>query len=91
MSSWPVHDAEARFNEFLDACVKEGPQVVTRQGTETAVLIPIEIWHHLQATARPSLKQLLLTDAARIEELVPERGKTRRQQRQSRIGTEAGV
>lgn len=80
MSSWPVHDAEARFNEFLDACVKEGPQVVTRQGTETAVLIPIEIWHRLQATARPSLKQLLLAGTVRIEALVPELGKPRRQQ-----------
>lgn len=92
MSSWPVHDAKARFNEFLDACVKEGPQVVTRRGTETAVLIPIEIWHRLQATARPSLKQLLLSDAARIEPLVPERGNTRRrQQGQCRVGTAAGV
>ena len=40
--------------------LREGPQVVSRRGTEAAVLVPIEQWHRLQAAARPSLKQLLL-------------------------------
>lgn len=80
MPIWPVQDAKARFSELLDACVSEGPQVVTRRGTETAVLVPIDEWRRLQAAARPSLKQLLLTDAARTDMLVPERGKARRRQ-----------
>jgi len=42
MSSWQVQDAKARFSEFLDATIKKGPQVVTRRGIETAVLVPIE-------------------------------------------------
>jgi antitoxin Phd len=78
MHTWPVQDAKARFSEFLDACISEGPQMVTRRGTEAAVLIPIEEWRRLQAAARPSLKQLLLADSARTEYLVPERGKARR-------------
>jgi antitoxin Phd len=41
MSTWPVQDAKARFSELLDACLSEGPQVVTRRGTETAVLVTI--------------------------------------------------
>jgi prevent-host-death family protein len=80
MPIWPVQDAKARFSELLDACVSEGPQVVTRRGTETAVLVPIDEWRRLQAAARPSLKQLLLTDSARTDMLVPERGKARRRQ-----------
>ena len=80
MHVWPVQDAKARFSELLNACVSEGPQVVTRRGTETAVLVPIDQWRRLQASARPSLKQLLLTDSARTDMLVPERGKTRRRQ-----------
>lgn len=80
MPIWPVQDAKARFSEFLDACVSEGPQVVTRRGTETAVLVPIDEWRRLQVAARPSLKQLLLTDTARTDSLVPERGKARRRQ-----------
>jgi len=60
MSSWPVQDAKARFSEFLEASLKEGPQVVTRRGVEEAVLVPIAEWRRLQQTARPSLKEWLL-------------------------------
>ena len=80
MRTWPVQDAKARFSEFLDACISEGPQVVTRRGAETAVLVPIEEWKRLQASARPSLKQLLLAESARTDLLVPERGKAKRRQ-----------
>jgi prevent-host-death family protein len=78
MKSWAVQDAKARFSEFLDACLKEGPQVVTRRGTEAAVLVPVAQWRRLQQTAQPSLKQLLLADTARTDLLVPERGAARR-------------
>jgi prevent-host-death family protein len=80
MHTWPVQDAKARFSEFLDACIAEGPQVVTRRGAETAVLVPIDEWRRLQASARPSLKQLLLAETARTDLLVPERGKAKRRQ-----------
>jgi len=42
MSTWPVQDAKARFNEFLNACLAEGPQLVTRRGTEAAVLVQVD-------------------------------------------------
>jgi len=78
MSSWQVQDAKARFSEFLDATLKKGPQVVTRRGVETAVLVSIEEWNHLKKTARPTLKTLLLSSEARFENLFPERHKIRR-------------
>jgi prevent-host-death family protein len=78
MSSWQVQDAKARFSEFLDATIKKGPQVVTRRGIETAVLVPIEEWNRLQRAARPSLKTLLLAQDARSEDLIPERHRLRR-------------
>jgi antitoxin Phd len=76
---WPVQDAKARFSEMLAASVKEGPQIVTKRGVETAVLVPIEEWKMLtdQANAadkRPSLKELLLTDPRRFELDIPPRG-----------------
>lgn len=80
MHTWPVQDAKARFSEFLDACMSEGPQMVTRRGAETAVLVPVQEWRRLQSAARPSLKQLLLSDQARAELLVPPRGQARRRQ-----------
>lgn len=78
MRAWPVQDAKARFSEFLDACLAEGPQMVTRRGAEAAVLIPAEEWKRLQSMARPSLKELLLSDVGRTESLVPQRTAVRR-------------
>jgi antitoxin Phd len=78
MASWQVQDAKARFSEFLDATIKKGPQIVTRRGVETAVLVPIEEWNRLQKAARPSLKALLLAPEARFENLIPSRRKLTR-------------
>ena len=79
MHAWPVQDAKAKFSEFLDACLTQGPQIVTRRGTEAAVLVPMAEWRRLQSAARPSLKQLLLSDEARTDDLpVRPRGQARR-------------
>jgi len=53
MQIWPVQDAKARFSEFLDACLVEGPQMVTRRGAEAAVLVPVQEWRRMQSAARP--------------------------------------
>ena len=78
MRAWPVQDAKARFSEFLDACTTQGPQMVTKRGTEAAVLVPMDEWRRMQAAARPSIKQLLLANEARGDLLLPVRGKGRR-------------
>jgi antitoxin Phd len=78
MKVWPVQDAKARFSELLDTCLREGPQVVTKRGAETAVLVPMEDWRRLQRSARPTLKELLLAEAPRAELQFPTRGKRRR-------------
>ena len=78
MKTWPVQDAKARFSEFLEACITDGPQMVTKRGTEAAVLVPVDEWRRLKATARPSIKQLLLLDVGRTDSLTPPRGVARR-------------
>ena len=77
MTPWPVQDAKARFSELLDRCVAEGPQLVTRRGADTAVLVPIDQWRRLQASARPTLKALLLSEEGRGDLLIPSRGAAR--------------
>lgn len=81
MHTWPEQDAKARFSEFLDACLTEGPQLVTKRGAEAAVLIPIQEWRRLQSVARPLLKELLLSDTTRAQLFLPPRG----QDKHSRI------
>ena len=78
MKTWPIQDAKARFSEFLEACIAEGPQMVTKRGAEAAVLVPVEQWRRLQSAARPTLKQLLLADEGRVELLTPPRRVVRR-------------
>ena len=78
MASWQVQDAKARFSEFLDTTIKKGPQVVTRRGVETAVMVPIEEWNRLKAAAGPGLKEWLLGPGPRFEIAVPPRRKWRR-------------
>ena len=78
MHTWPIQDAKARFSEFLETCLSQGPQMVTKRGAEAAVLVPLSEWRRLQAAARPSLKQLLLSDQGRAELALPSRGQARR-------------
>ncbi len=39
---WQIHDAKARFSEFLGASITDGPQNVARRGLEMAVLFPVK-------------------------------------------------
>jgi len=78
MQAWAVQDAKAKFSEFLDACLTEGPQMVTKRGAEAAVLVPVHEWRRLQSAARPSLKQLLLSSTGRTNLIIPKRGQAQR-------------
>jgi antitoxin Phd len=73
--AWQVYDAKARFSEFLDATLKDGPQIITKRGVEAAVLISIDEWKRLKSQTRPSLKEILLDPGGpRFEDIVPPRG-----------------
>jgi prevent-host-death family protein len=74
MKSWPVQDAKARFSELLETCLKEGPQIVTKRGADAAVLVPMTDWQRLERAAKPTLKELLLSDRARADLNIPKRG-----------------
>lgn len=75
MKTWPVQDAKARFSEMLDDCLKHGPQLVTKRGSEAAVLVPIEEWRRLRGAPVRTLKDLLLSEEARGDLKMPPRGR----------------
>ena len=75
---WQVQDAKARFSELIETSRAEGPQIVTRRGVETAVLVAIDEWRRMERRARPELKELLLAPEARTDTLTPPRTKYRR-------------
>ncbi len=67
MKHWAVQDAKARFSELVDTCLKDGPQVVTRRGSETAVLLSFDEWKRLTSRPSPNLKDWLLAEQPRFE------------------------
>jgi prevent-host-death family protein len=71
VGTWPVNDAKARFSELLEKSVTEGPQIVTKRGVETAVLVPIAEWRRLHERPRPTLKELLMAPEPRFEDGLP--------------------
>jgi prevent-host-death family protein len=78
MSSWTIEDAKARFNEFMDAAVNSGPQILTHEGKEVAVLVSVETWKQVRPAPRPSIRELLLSPEPRFDEVFPKRRKWKR-------------
>ncbi len=71
--AWQVQDAKARFSELLEASQAEGPQIVTKRGVATAVLVAIGEWRDLRQRAMPGIKDWLLASKGRTESLIPPR------------------
>lgn len=37
--SWQLQEAKNKFSEVVDAALSDGPQVITRRGAETAIVL----------------------------------------------------
>lgn len=60
---WALQDAKNRLSEVVDAALRGQPQVVTRRGVETAVIISHAEYERMTAVPRepePSLGAYLL-------------------------------
>jgi antitoxin Phd len=74
MSKWQLQEAKARFSELIDDTLEKGPQVVTRRGIDTAVVVSIDEWHKLRDKNRLTWKYVLLGEGPRFEIPIPKRG-----------------
>jgi len=45
--TWQVQTAKARFSELLRRARAEGPQIVTKQGKDDVVVLPVEQFRKL--------------------------------------------
>jgi prevent-host-death family protein len=63
---WQLQQAKARFSEVVDAAVKKGPQIVTRRGVDTAVVVSLEEWNRTKQNAKPNLIDVLLGPGPRL-------------------------
>jgi prevent-host-death family protein len=44
---WALQDAKNRFSELVAQALQEGPQIVTRRGKETVVVLSVQEFHQL--------------------------------------------
>ncbi|HMJ61485.1 MAG TPA: type II toxin-antitoxin system Phd/YefM family antitoxin [Bryobacteraceae bacterium] len=50
--TWQLQTAKARFSELFQLAHSEGPQVITRQGKDAVVMLPIEQFDRLVVRSR---------------------------------------
>lgn len=70
--TWKVQEVEASFSEFLENTLTIGPQIVTKDGIEVAVMLPIDQCRRSQP--KRSAVEVLLADEPRFELELPKRG-----------------
>ncbi len=59
MGTWPLQDAKTRLSEVIERAQTEGPQTITRHGTERAVIVSVMDYKAL-AAHKPDFKAHLL-------------------------------
>jgi prevent-host-death family protein len=59
MAAWQVQEAKTRFSEVIEEANLKGPQIITRHGSERAVILSIADYRAL-AAHKPDLRQYLL-------------------------------
>ena len=52
MEHWQLQDAKNRFSEIVNKALRDGPQVVTRRGKKTVVIMSVEQY---QSLVRPEV------------------------------------
>jgi len=58
-TSWKLQDAKAKFSQLVEDALKIGPQIVTRRGKKTVVILSVEKYEKL-TSKKPTLKAFLL-------------------------------
>jgi len=47
MKTWQLQDVKNKFNEVVENAIQNGPQIVTKNGTETVVILSINDYQKL--------------------------------------------
>ncbi len=70
MATWQVQEAKSHLSELIADAQTKGPQIITKHGSDTAVVLSIAEYKTLTepATAKPSLAQFLLSQPPLAED-----------------------
>lgn len=59
MATWQLQEAKAKLSEVIETAEKKGPQIITRRGVKTAVIVPFDEWERTKSTKKRSLLEVL--------------------------------
>lgn len=51
--TWQLQEAKNKFSEVVEEALKHGPQVITKRGVETAIVLSYADYRKLQLTQQP--------------------------------------
>jgi prevent-host-death family protein len=71
-TSWKIKDARANFSELVDRAMREGPQLVTRNGKNAVVVVSARDWER-RSRRRGDLVDFFANSPLREEGVVIER------------------
>lgn len=71
---WQLQEAKNKLSEVIDRALREGPQVISRRGRQTAVVVSIEEYSR-SGRKTPSLAEFFRASPLRGVELCLERDK----------------
>jgi prevent-host-death family protein len=52
MHTWQLQEAKDKFSEVVDNALHDGPQLITKHGTEVAVVLSVEEYRNLTITRK---------------------------------------
>ena len=73
MHTWQFQEAKAKLSKVMNLCLAEGPQTITRRGQEEVTMVATAEWKRLTEGKKLNIKDWLMTDFARTDDLVPEK------------------
>jgi antitoxin Phd len=59
MTIWQLQEAKTRLSEVIEEAYRKGPQIITRHGSERAIILSIADYRALTAH-KPDLREYLL-------------------------------
>jgi prevent-host-death family protein len=70
--TWQIKDPRAKFSTLVDKALSDGPQIVTRNGKKTVVIVSAEEWER-RKRRDGDLVQFFANSPLRDEDLESER------------------
>ena len=65
--TWQLQEAKNKLSEVIDTTLRSGPQVISRRGKNTAVLLSYEEYQKLTGKKKSAKAALMAMDISRLD------------------------